>query len=280
LDQGITGKGTVEIANGSNDPASSNVSNHEHEFEAISEWLGDSPITVISLHFLREGRAEVFCVGSPHDPDGVVIQPLEYPEEPTAFGQADAIASILPMLSGWTCINVPADVADALVEPVRDVASARSVRLLDDVYHELSEPVRDVRRPDVRLLTPGDRDLLRAAPVELVGDRADSLIEVMTWGHVTGAIRDGRIVSIAHTFARSERHVDIGVATLDAWRRQGLATAAAAQVAGAIQSDGKIPVWSCGGQNTASLAVAAKLGFREIARRTYLVPDLEGEQRG
>ncbi|MDQ3655635.1 MAG: GNAT family N-acetyltransferase, partial [Chloroflexota bacterium] len=71
--------------------------------------------------------------------------------------------------------------------------------------------------------------------------------------------------------------VDIGVATLDRWRRQGLATAAAAQVAGAIQRDGRIPVWSCGGHNAASLAIAARLGFREVARRTYLVPAFEAE---
>ncbi|MDQ3540193.1 MAG: GNAT family N-acetyltransferase, partial [Chloroflexota bacterium] len=210
-------------------------------------------------------------------PEAVVIQLAGYPEEPSAFGDADAIASILPMLSGWTSLNVPADAADSLIDPVRHAAGAASVRLLDDIYHELTDPVRDVRLPDVRLLTVDDRDLLRSAPMDLVGDNVDSLVEEMTWGHLAGAIRDGQLVSIAHTFARSERHVDIGVATLDVWRRQGLATAAAAQVAGAIQRDGRIPVWSCGGHNAASLAIAARLGFREVARRTYLVPAFEAE---
>lgn len=250
---------------------------HQHEFQAIAEWLGDSATTVISRHFLREGRAEVFCVGSPHDPDAVVLQLSEYPEEPTAFGDADAIASVLPMLQGWTCINVPAGVADALIEPVRLAAGAASVRLLDDIYFELTDPVRDVRLPDVRMLSADDRDLLRSAPVDLVGEGVDALFEEMAWGHVAGAIRDDRLVSIAHTFARNERHVDVGVATLDEWRRQGLATAAAAQIAGAIQRDGEIPVWSCGGHNVASLAIAAQLGFLEVARRTYLVPEQEGE---
>lgn len=265
----------MQNVNGLREP---NASDHEHEFGAISEWLGDSPTTVISLHFLREGRAEVFCVGSPHDPEGVVIQLLEYPEEPTAFGQADAIASVLPLLSGWTCLNVPADVAGDLIDPVRNAAGARSVRLLDDVYFELRDPVRDVRLSSARLLASGDRDLLHSAPMELVGDRADALLEEMTWGHVAGAIREGQLISIAHTFAQSERHVDIGVATLEAWRRQGLATAVAAHVAGAVQRNGKIPVWSCGGGNVASLAVAANLGFREVARRTYLVPELDEKQ--
>lgn len=172
---------------------------------------------------------------------------------------------------------MPADAAEPLIESVQDAAGAKSVRLLDDIYFELTGPVRDVRLPDVRLLTADDRVRLRSAPKELVGESADSLLEEMTWGHVAGAIRDGQLVSIAHTFARSERHVDIGVATMDAWRRQGLATAAAAQVAGAIQGEGRIPVWSCGGKNAASLATAARLGFREVARRTNLVPVLEGE---
>ncbi len=267
----------MQDTNGPHDPASSD---YDHEFEAISEWLGDSPTTVISRHFLREGQAEVVCVGSPHDPEAVVIQLTGYPEEPTAFGDAEAIASVLPMLQGWTSINVPADAADALIDPVRHAAGAASVRLLDDIYHELTDPVRQVHLPDVRLLTTDDHDLLRSAPAELVGDSADSLIEEMTWGHLGGAIRDGGLVSIAHTFARSERHVDIGVATMQAWRQQGLATAAAAAVAGAIQRDGQIPVWSCGGNNAASLAIAARLGFREVARRTYLVPGFEAEETG
>ncbi len=264
----------MENVDGSNDP---NASDHAHEFEAISEWLGDTPTTVISLHFLREGGAEVVCVGSPHDPDAVVIQLSEYPEEPTAFGDAEAIASVLPMLSGWTSINVPAEVADALIEPVQHATSARSVRLLADIYHELTDPVPDIESADVRLLSKDDRDLVENAPADLVGGHPEAVLDVMTWGHVAGAIREGHLVSIAHTFAQSERHVDIGVATLPAWRKQGLATAATARVARAIQDEGKIPVWSCSEHNVASLAIAKRLGFREVAHRTYLVPELDGQ---
>ena len=51
-----------------------------------------------------------------------------------------------------------------------------------------------------------------------------------------------------------------------------VATAAAALVAERVQAHGRIPVWSCGGTNVASLRVAAKLGFREVSRRVYLLP--------
>lgn len=270
-----TGKGVVQNVNGLGEPG---PPDHEHEFQAIAEWLGDLPTTVISLHFLREGQAEVFCVGSPHAPEGVVIQLANYPEEPTAFGEADAIASVLPELSGWTSINVPADVADSLIDAVQVATGAASVRTLDDIYFALTEPVPDITLPDVRLLTTDDRDTLDSAPAELIGGNTDVLLEEMAWGHVAGAIREGRLVSIVHTFARSDRHVDIGVVTVEAWRRQGLATAAAAEVARAIQRDGKIPVWSCGGTNIASLAIATRLGFHEVDRRTYLVPELDDER--
>ncbi|HEV2068040.1 MAG TPA: GNAT family N-acetyltransferase, partial [Thermomicrobiales bacterium] len=270
-----TGKGVVQNVNGLREPA---PPDHEHEFQAIAEWLGDLPTTVISRHFMREGLAEVFCVGSPHAPEGVVIQIASYPEEPTAFGEADAIASVLPELSGWTSINVPADIADALIEPVRVATGATTVRTLDDIYFALTDPVPEITLPDVRLLTPDDRHTLDSAPPELIGGNTDVLLGEMAWGHVAGAIREGRLVSIAHTFARSDRHADIGVVTIEARRRQGLATAAAAEVARAIQRDGKIPVWSCGGTNTASLAIAARLGFHEVDRRTYLVPRLDDER--
>jgi len=265
----------VQNLNGSREPA---PPDHEHEFQAIAGWLGDVPTTVISRHFMREGQVEVFCVGSPHAPEGVVVQVANYPEEPIAFGEADAIASVLPELAGWTSINVPVDAADALIEPVRVAAGAASVRTLDDIYFALTTPVADITLPNVRLLTADDRATLDAAPPELIGGSTGVLIEEMAWGHVAGAIREGQVVSIAHTFARSERHVDIGVVTLEPWRRQGLATAAAAEVARAIQRDGMTPVWSCGGTNAASLAIAARLGFQEVDRRTYLVPALDGER--
>jgi predicted GNAT family acetyltransferase len=61
------------------------------------------------------------------------------------------------------------------------------------------------------------------------------------------------------------------VATLPAYRRRGFATAAAALVATAIQAGGRIPVWSCGETNQASLRVATNLGFEPVLRRVYII---------
>lgn len=269
--------GTIVLQNNGPRPPSISRHEHEHEFEAIAGFLGESPETAIPLHMLREGTCEVFCVGSPHDPEGVVIQSTEYPQEPIAFGAAEAIASILPTMSGWTSINVPADLADALGEDVRRAAGAPSVRMVDDVYHVLNVPAPEIRLPDVRLMTPADVELFRVAPDELNGADDAWLLANLEHGYVACAIRDGRIVSIGHTFAITDEYADIGVTTVSAWRRKGLATAAASLVAKAIQQDGRTPVWSCGGGNRASLAVAARLGFVEVSRRVYLIPVRESE---
>jgi RimJ/RimL family protein N-acetyltransferase len=48
-------------------------------------------------------------------------------------------------------------------------------------------------------------------------------------------------------------------------------------VAQAIQADGRVPVWSCGAPNLASMAIARRLGFEEVSRRTYLIPEWDDE---
>ena len=95
---------------------------------------------------------------------------------------------------------------------------------------------------------------------------------MVTDGIAAGAIVDDNIVAIAHIYAETNLHADIGVSTLEAWRKKGFATAAASLVAQEIQARGKVPAWSCGEDNFASLRVAEKLGFTEVGRRTYVIP--------
>lgn len=257
------------------DPAS------EAYLASVVEAIGDTPETVIALQFLQEGACEVLCAGDPADLEGIVIQSFEMPAEPMAFGSsAEAVASLMPHLAGWTCLNVPAALVDELLVPIGSLAGASNVRLLDDIYHTLTEPVRLRPEDDTRLLTRDDRELIGAAAGGLIGDGVERLLATLDWGHVAGAIRDDKLVALAHTFAASDRHADIGVVTHPNWRGQGLATAVAGLVAQAIQRDGRIPVWSCGGTNLASLRIAARLGFTEVSRRVYLIPDLEADPIG
>lgn len=126
-------------------------------------------------------------------------------------------------------------------------------------------------------LTLADLPLLEAIPPALHVDGFGSLEALLSEGIVAGALIDGQIVAIARTSARSERHGDIGVATLEAWRNHGFATAAAALVARDVQAARQIPVWSAGAHNAASLRVAEKLGFTEVGRHRYVIIDSAGQ---
>ena len=243
-------------------------------FAAIARALGDAPDTVIARHFLREGSVEVLLVGMPEDMEGLIIQTHDLPEEPMAFGaSAAAIAELLPHVSGWSCINVPGNLADDLIEPVATTAEASGVRLLDDVHHVLRRPIPPELTGPARLLTPADKPLLARVAGELVGNFADRLVATLQDGHVAAVIQHEGIVAIANTFATSETYADIGVVTHPDWRRRGYGTNVAAVVAGAIQADGRTPIWSCGATNLPSMAIAARLGFEEVSRRVYLIPE-------
>ena len=81
----------------------------------------------------------------------------------------------------------------------------------------------------------------------------------------------GVVVGQGGSLAAGLVFADVGVQVADARRRQGMATACASRACRALQNDGLIPVWGTSSENSASLAVARKLGFVETGRLTFLV---------
>ena len=118
-------------------------------------------------------------------------------------------------------------------------------------------------------MTLDDLGLLDAAGVD--GDSFGDLSVLLTEGLVAAAVISGKIVATAQTGALTERYADIGVETDAEWSRRGFATVMASIVARRVQKAGRIPVWSCGEDNMASLRVAEKLGFQEVSRLTYVI---------
>ena len=95
--------------------------------------------------------------------------------------------------------------------------------------------------------------------------------DLFTNGAAAGAVVDNRLVALAHTNAMTARITAISECSpTKSWRGRGFATAAASIVAHCIRERGRVPVWSAGEDNAASLRVAAKLGFVEVSRRVYL----------
>lgn len=238
----------------------------------LSDVLGDTPMTVISAARLKNGVCDAYVAGSLPDIDAALVFDAYCADEPCGFGtNADALWRLLKATDGWSCINVDSSCATslgALIEADRDT----TIRYYGDVYHALLKPVHRYPNAAVRLLTPEDVTRLAKAAAEVQGNGYKTHAAMVTDGIAAGAIVDNNIVAIAHTYAENNLHADIGVSTIETWREKGFATAAASLVAQEIQASGKVPVWSCGEDNTASLRVAQKLGFTEVGRRTYVIP--------
>ncbi|MCY3870380.1 MAG: GNAT family N-acetyltransferase, partial [Gemmatimonadetes bacterium] len=135
-----------------------------------------------------------------------------------------------------------------------------------------TRPVRLFTHDHVRELTTQDRNLIASAPIEIQGGGYEDMETMLSEGIVAGAIDAGQLVSIAHTSGVTDLHGEIGVGTLELWRKRGLCSAAASIVSNRLQEQGRVPIWSTGENNFASLRVAAKLGFQEVSRRTYVIP--------
>ena len=238
----------------------------------LADVLGDTPMTVISASRLKQGMCDAYVAGTLPDVDAALVFDAYCADEPCGFGpDADTLWQLLKVTDGWSCVNVDTPCAaslGALIEADRDT----SIRYYGDVCHALLAPVHHYPNEAVRLLTLADVERLAAAPAEVQGNGYETHTAMVTEGIAAGAVVDGNIVAIAHIYAETDLHADIGVSTLGEWRENGFATAAASLVAQEIQARGKVPAWSCGEDNFASLRVAEKLGFTAVGRRTYVIP--------
>lgn len=239
----------------------------------LAEVIGDTPMTVISASRLQQGMCDAYIAGTLSKVTAALVFDAYCPDEPCGFGSdADALWQLLEATDGWGCINVDAVCAEPLGARI-EADTGTPVRYYGDVCHALLAPVHNYPNKTVRLLTLEDVERLSKAPAEVQGNGYKTHAAMITEGIAAGAVVDGNIVAIAHTYAETNLHADIGVSTLEAWRKKGFSTAAASLVAQEIQAKGKVPAWSCGEDNHASLRIAQKLGFTEIGRRTYVIPN-------
>jgi len=236
---------------------------------ALAKALGDTPLTVGPVDALRRGLCRAWVVGGPGDFRAAVVQRRAVPAEPDAYGEPAAIWDILQRVGGWQCVEVDADTARSLAEIMRGRREQKTW-LYEDIFHELRRPATVCGHPHVRLLTRDDAPLLEAAEPPVRGAGFGSTRAMLQEGFAAAGLVEGKVVSIAHTSARTGVHADIGVCTLEPFRRRGYATAAASAVARAVQAAGLVPVWSAGQSNAASLRVAAKVGFERIGKRVYV----------
>jgi RimJ/RimL family protein N-acetyltransferase len=244
----------------------------ERKRSLLLAMLTENPETVISIHVLTRGDCNVYMPGNQSLKSVAVLQPKQLSSEPTGFGSdASALWQELTHVKGWQCILVDEEVALPLGEIISSQLKT-PVSFLDDIYHIPQGQVFPFENESVSRLALKHLTLLEtlpreAQPIGFWGDLRTSL----TKGLAAGAIVKGKVVATSFVAARGQRYVDIGVYVLENYRRRGLATAAASLVARSMQSDGLVPVWSCGSHNLPSLKLAQKLGFMEVSKRTYVI---------
>ena len=242
------------------------------DFAELANTLGDTPETVVAVHLLRKKLCKAFVAGSPTSFSAAIVQGHFDSEEPRGFGtEARAMWELLQLVEGWDCIGVNRQCAKLLGDLI-EKSNRVKVRYYGDVYHSLTRPVQLFTSEYVRELTTQDRNLIASAPIEIQGSGYENMETMLSEGIVAGAIDADQLVSIAHTSGVTDLHGEIGVGTLEPWRKRGLCSAAASIVSNRLQEQGRVPVWSTGEDNFASLRVAAKLGFQEVSRRTYVIP--------
>src|SRR5690242_5318978 len=117
---------------------------------------------------------------------------------------------------------------------------------------------------NVRLLTGDDAALLEAFEV----GSASYFLSPMH-APCIGVTVDGRLLSVAHSSRRTAAACELGINTISEARRQGYATAATRAWTHAIQHEGLTPIYSAFAHNTASLRLAAAVGYVQVSASVY-----------
>ena len=215
----------------------------ESEGVRLAERLPVVPWFVLTYGGLRHGSDRAFVKGPLEDPEAVVVQHRSSPSEPEYFGKDPGAAwSLLSRIPGWFCVNGPTEDMKRLV-PVL----ARELRLPYRGSGTCSTRCRPPRvphsHPSVRLLGIHDIPLLQRAVSETWAGGYRTYEEALTEGVSAGAIIDGQVVSIADSSAANGRYADIGVKTLEPYRRQGLSSAAVVLWWPGAAGPGLVPIW-------------------------------------
>jgi GNAT superfamily N-acetyltransferase len=126
---------------------------------------------------------------------------------------------------------------------------------------------------DMPLPTPPPPDEARLIPREELATLRhvppglrEELLTAADYSPVAGAFAGGAPVAFCCASAITETLWDIGIDTLDGYRRRGLARKAAELLIATLGAAGKFPVWGSEDGNEPSLALARKIGFVPLER--------------
>jgi len=238
------------------------------QLATLRHWFRpERPGPLVAQHLLATGNGSCLADRWP-DPRALVVQTggnYTLAGDPGALDPGD----LRDRVAGF--VEAPAPFEPLLLAAFGEVAE------WERVIFTLEGPARPVPPPGaghlVRRLGAGDGGALAS-----LGEETSWIAN--TWGGPAGLAASGvgwgafagpRLVAVACPFFVGEAYEDLGVATEPGFRGLGLSTACAGGVAADVRRRGRTPTWTTSPDNTASLRVAAKLGFGLHRRDRLLV---------
>ena len=216
--------------------------------------FGPEGRTTAGFFVIDRDRPLVCAVGRPVDR---LVEELrrEFPDKTELLANAANADRLRGMLAGWVARPVTAHIHPnpvALPGPRHDVRLLRS----DDQGDE------------------GDEALCEGLPPALAAE----LSLALATAPAAATFVDGAPVAFCYAAYETESWWDVSVDTLVEHRRRGYASSAAAFLIRHMLARGKAPVWGALDANQASLAMAAKYGFRAVHRMILFTPPTVGEK--
>jgi GNAT superfamily N-acetyltransferase len=241
------------------------------QLATLGDWfLPERPGPLVAQHVIATGHGSCLADRWP-GPRALVVQSGgNY----TLAGDPDALdpAGLHGRVAGF--VEAPARFEPLLAAAVGQLREwPRLILALDGPGRPPPEPRGGHR---LRRLGPGDAGSLAGLGEETawIASSWGGAEGLAAGGTAWGAFAAGRLVAVACPFFVGTAHEDLGVATEPGFRRLGLSTALAAAVCRDVRDRGRVPSWSTSPDNTASLRVAARLGFTLRRRDRLLVADV------
>jgi hypothetical protein len=222
--------------------------------EALAE-IADSPATLEFRAAARAPKSRIF-----RSAGGLIVSDPRTCLECASGGvRLEDVQAVYPAI--LPDVEVLAD--RAAYEVLRD-----AVEFERAIVHTLAapwqSPPRTIAGLTIRPLTAGDP--IDHLPDELRGEIERALADET----VFAGFVDGVAVSFSYSASCTETWADISIDTIEAQRGRGIGAAVAARLIDDIVARGLAPVWGAVESNAASLALAAKLGFTNVAGELWV----------
>lgn len=127
----------------------------------------------------------------------------------------------------------------------------------------------DAPPPDVRVINSAQLAAMGNIPDALRGELNRALLRWLVVAAYTG---QGEPASFCYAGAPTESLWSVAIETLESYRRSGFAAQAVRYLVDLMWERRKRPIWAAVESNTASLALAKKLGFRPVDQQVVMHP--------